>query len=116
MKIGMQTLMVAALAVVGGTAQAMVYGTNPSTIAYVDSYTQFGDGDVVFALANNSLQSYCPGGFWIKGADPGAKTVIGQLLAAFHSGAGIMVWADNSKFWTGSANPTCQVWNLRTTS
>lgn len=90
-------------------ADASIYGTNASTVTTVDTYTQFGSGDVVFTLANNSLQSACPSGFWIKGTDPGAKTAAGELLAAFHAGKPVMICADTAVIWTGSGSPACLV-------
>jgi hypothetical protein len=97
-------------------ADAAIYGTSASTVSTVDSYTQFGGGDVIFTLSSNSLQSSCPSGFWIHGTDVGAKTAVGELLAAFHAAKPVLVWADTAIIWTGSASPACQVWEIRTTN
>jgi hypothetical protein len=44
---------------------ATIVTANSSTITSIDSYTSYGSGDVIFELANNSMASSCPYGFWI---------------------------------------------------
>lgn len=94
------------------TANATVYTTNPSTIYNVDSYTQLGSGDVVFHLTNNSLQTSCPDGFWIRGTDPGSKSVVAQIMSAYATGASVVVGADTSTLWPGAASAACLVWDV----
>jgi len=94
------------------TANATVYSTSPSTIGAIDSYTQFGNGDVVFRLTNNTLEGSCPAGFWIRGTDAGSKTVIAQVISASTTGASVIVGADTSTVWPGAGSAACLVWDV----
>jgi len=108
---------IVALGCVASSAYAVnIAGTSASNVVNLDTYTQYGGGDVVFGLATNSLQASCPGGFWIRATDAGAKSTIAQVLAAYQTGSPVMVWADidaASPHWSGSSAPTCLVWNVR---
>lgn len=95
-------------------AECAVTWVDPSTIAQIDSYTQFGGGDVTFTLTSNSLQAQCPFGFWIRASDgAGAKTVVSEITAAFHSEKTVVVWADPAILWGGSSSAACLVWGVR---
>jgi hypothetical protein len=96
------------------TANAAIHQTNASEVSWVETYTQHGNGDVIVNLAANSLNTSCPGGFWIRGGDAGAKGTHAQILAAKASGAAVRIWADTSIIWTGSSSATCLVWAVRT--
>lgn len=95
-------------------SNATVYSTSASTIARVDTYTQYGEGDVIITLANNSLAASCPYGFWIRGTDRGAKTTFAQVLAARHTDSAIVIHADTSITWSGSQFAACLVWTIET--
>jgi hypothetical protein len=95
-------------------SNAAVYSTNPTIIARVDTYTQYGGGDVIFTLSNSSLAASCPSGFWIRATDgAGAKTTIAQVMAAQHAGNSVVVYADTSIAWSGAGSPACLVWTVQ---
>ena len=95
-------------------AEATIYNTDASTISTISTYTQYGGGDVIVFLANNSLSASCPYGFWIRATDPGAKTTIAQVLAAQAAGTSVRIWADTAVTWSGAGSAACAVWNIRT--
>ena len=105
-------------------ARAAVAYTTSSTISTVMTFTEYGtaitttpatNGDVVFQLASSGL-SACSFGFWIRGSDIGAKNTLAQLLAAYHTGAPVVVAADTdpANFWPGnSSSHACLVWSVQ---
>jgi hypothetical protein len=103
---------------VAGAASLMVQAatiltTTASTISSIDTYASYGSGDVILTLATNSLASACPFGFWIRGTDAGAKTVVAQALAAYQAGSTVTVSADTSTVWSGAGAAACLVWDIR---
>jgi DNA-directed RNA polymerase specialized sigma24 family protein len=95
-------------------ASAAVYSNAvPATIISVETYTQYGGGDVIFKMASNTLDTACPSGFWIKGNDPGAKSVLAQVLAARATETPVVVYADTAVTWTGAQSAACLVWAVR---
>jgi hypothetical protein len=100
------------LAVSGATQAGTILTAAASTITSIDSYTQYGSGDVIFTLANNSLASPCPYGFWIRGTDAGAKSTLAQVMTALQAGSSVVVSADTSTTWTGAASAACLVWDV----
>jgi hypothetical protein len=97
-----------------GMADAAVLSANASTVARVDTYTQYGGGDVIVRLTNNSLAAACPYGFWIRAADAGAKTALAQILAAHHAQSSVVIYADTGVIWSGSGSAACLVWSIQT--
>jgi hypothetical protein len=83
------------------TAFAAVVNSSSSTISSVLSYTELESGDVIFQLTTNSI-SACNLGFWIRGTDAGSRSVLAQILAAYHTATPVTVSADNATFWPGS--------------
>lgn len=84
-------------------ASATVANTGSSTISSINAYTELGSGDVIFQLTTNGI-SACNLGFWIRATDPGAKTVVAEVLAAYHNGVPVVVAADNATIWSGSTS------------
>lgn len=91
-------------------ANATIVTASASPVATIDTYTQYGSGDVVFHLVSNSLQSSCPYGFWIRPSDGGAKSALAQVLAAYETGKSVAVSADNAIIWSGAGSAACLVW------
>jgi hypothetical protein len=89
-------------------AQTIVPST-ASAISAVLVYTSSGGGDVVFTLQTNSIAA-CPRGYWIRASDPGARNAVAQVLAAYHAGKPVTVYADTATIWTGSASAACLVY------
>jgi hypothetical protein len=105
------------ISLAGGIASvtnAAIYSAGASTISKIDSYTQYGGGDVIVTLASNTMAAACPYGFWIRGSDAGAKTAVAQVLAAHHTGSSVVIYADTAITWSGSQSPACLVWTVQT--
>jgi hypothetical protein len=74
------------------------------------TYAQFGLGDVVFTISTPSAT--CPHGYWVKMSDPGAKTIVAQLVAAYHAQKAVTVYAHDDQMWAGSSGQVCLVYSL----
>lgn len=94
------------------SASAWSDTSSASTISSVQAFTEFGNaatppaapnGDIVFALAANSLAASCPFGFFINATDIGARNTLAVILAAYHTGKPVTVTADTSTFWAGNS-------------
>ena len=105
-----------ALIVPATCVNAAVYPSGFATVSAIESYPLYGNGDVIVVLTANSLSATCPGGFWIRGTDPGANRTLAQVLAAQAAGQPITIWADTAVVWIGSAASTCLLQAARTTS
>ena len=93
-------------------ASAAVTASNPSTVTPGSTFTYatFGSGDVIFQMSSSGL-SQCSG-FWLRGTDPGFKSLYAGLLMATTTQATITVYADPAQIWTGSGSPYCLVYSI----
>jgi hypothetical protein len=107
-------------------AQAQPYGTSyRSTVAGLIFYSNFNtsgggsgpNGDVTFTLTPVGGQSPITApavcnGFYVRGTDPGYKTILTALLTAYQSGAPILVQAfvpPVTPYWVGNKASYCLV-------
>jgi hypothetical protein len=107
-------------------AQAQAYGTSyRSTVTRLIFYSNFDtsgggsapSGDVTFTLTfvNNQPPITTPMtcyGFYIRGTDPGYKTLLTAILTAYQSGAPIIVQAfgpPSTPYWVGNKSSYCLV-------
>lgn len=107
-------LMVASVFLWFGTAaHAAIVQSGTSTVMSqsTDSYSSFGNGDVVFQLTTNNLTECY--GFWLRATDPGFRNNLAILLAQIQTGGSLNVIADDSQIWTGSIHPYCLVYGLQ---
>jgi hypothetical protein len=82
-------------------------------IVYFYSYSD--SNDALFTTQNAGAT--CQDGFWVRMTDPGAKTVVAQIMAALHSGAPVAVWAEDGQVWPGSfSGRFCRVIAVRSAS
>jgi len=79
-------------------------------ITQLHTYSDFGNGDIVIKV--ESPPASCPGGFWIRPTDPGAKASYANALAAFHAGAAVRIGSYNDQLWAGSATAYCRLYYL----
>lgn len=49
-----------------------------STIDFVQSYSEYGGGDVVFKIKNPT--SACPDGYWLRKTDPGFQANLSMVI------------------------------------
>jgi hypothetical protein len=112
-----------------GSAQAQQYGTSyRSTVTGLIFYSNFNtsggggaaNGDVTFSLAKVGGQSLITtpavcNGFYIRGTDPGYKTILTAVLTAYQSGAPIIVQAfvpPATPYWSGNKSAYCLVFDI----
>jgi hypothetical protein len=101
----------AVLLAVSDADAALVYG-NVGTLTQLWSYTDFGNGDVIFQVA--SPLASCQDGFWLRMTDPGAKTTYAQLLSAWHTRQPLHLHAYDDQLWTGSSTGRyCRLYLVR---
>lgn len=113
MRIAVLRLLAATIAVcIGNSASAAVMTSSSSMITQFVSYTTYDSGDVTFSLASSGI-SGCSNGFWIGGADAGAKSVVAQVLSAYRTGTPIVVYADPAQLWPGSGGQYCHIWGVQ---
>jgi hypothetical protein len=96
-----------------GNAEAAILTSSRSTIVSLIFYESFDGGDVTFTFPNNVTN--VPGcvGFWIRATDGGAKTILTAILTAYQAGSTVMIDADNTQLWPGSAGHFCLVSDVR---
>jgi hypothetical protein len=120
---GLREVLLAVAVVIGAvssvaSASAATIISSSSVIDWVETYTDYPTGtgrDAVFQLASSRLETQCPHGFWIRASDPGAKSTLAQVMAAYLAGKTIVAWVDTSVICSGSSSAACLVWNVRTT-
>lgn len=98
---------VSALGISAG-AGAMVL-TPVVNVTRIQSYTEYGDGDVVFDV--DTAVAGC-NGFWLRPIDKGFKQTFAVLLMAKASGIPVVVYAHDDQLWSGSTDKYCRVRNL----
>ncbi|NRA72432.1 MAG: hypothetical protein HRU24_15555 [Gammaproteobacteria bacterium] len=88
-------------------------GTNEAsgvtTITRIISYNQYGDGDVVFRIANPTSSCY---GYWINKNDSGFNANLSLLIAARQAKTSIKVYGLTTQRWSGSGNLWCKLYAI----
>jgi hypothetical protein len=79
-------------------------------ITQVHTYSDHGNGDIIIKV--ESPAAACPGGYWIRPTDPGAKSTYANALAAFHAGSSVRVGGYSDQIWNGSVTPFCRLYYL----
>ena len=93
------------------TADAALVGGSPNgLIKHYYSYSDFGTGDVVIWVT--TPPATCPGGFWVRMTDPGAKNVVAQLLTAVATQMPLIIWGYDDQLWPGTTTPTCRIYTV----
>lgn len=77
------------------------------TIIQINTYAEFGNGDVVFRLSNHVAG--CEGGFWLSPSQLGFKTTVAFIMQARATGETITVGGNDALIWSGSASRFCKV-------
>jgi hypothetical protein len=94
----------------GEAHAALVGGAPVGAVKHYYSYSDFNTGDVVIQVATPPAS--CPGGFWVRMTDPGAKNVVAQLLAAVTSQIPLIIWGYDDQLWPGTATVTCRIYTV----
>jgi hypothetical protein len=89
---------------------ALVGGSAVGPIQHYYSYSDFGIGDVVIRVS--TPPPTCPGGFWVRMTDPGAKNVVAQLLTAVAAQIPLIIWGYDDQLWPGTTTATCRLYTV----
>lgn len=103
-------LILAAASLVIGETDAAVVGGPVGSVKHYYSYSDFGTGDVVIIVG--TPPPTCPGGFWVRMTDIGAKNVVAQLLAGVAAQIPLVIWGYDDQLWTGSTIATCRIYQV----
>lgn len=83
-----------------------------TTISEIQSYPEYGSGDVIFKVANPG--EICKG-YWLAPSTPGFDANLSLALSAFHSASKVRVWghtqAENK--WGGSSTHLCKLYSIK---
>ncbi|TQF70322.1 hypothetical protein [Pseudoalteromonas luteoviolacea] len=77
------------------------------------SYADYGNGDVFISLPTNGAT--CSYGYYVNKNSAGFQANLSMLLAAYHSQTPVYIhgFTAESKRWTGSKNPVCEVYSVQ---
>lgn len=98
------------LAALSPASQAAVVIGSGIRILRIWTYTDYGLGDVQISV--DSPPATCPGGFWIRMSDAGAKSTLANLLSLQAQGVPVSIYAYDDSLWTGSASATCRLYTV----
>ncbi|GAB1624095.1 hypothetical protein AAOGI_41450 [Agarivorans albus] len=67
-------------------------------------------GDVYVSLVKNG--EVCTWDYWLDTNSVGYDGILSTLIAAYYNKADITIYADSTKMWAGSGNPTCKIYSV----
>lgn len=82
-----------------------------TSITAIESYSEYGEGDVIFSIDNP--HSSCPRGYWMKKSDPGFHANLSLLLSSFHAQSTVVVRGHDDNIWGGSITTFCHLYSIR---
>lgn len=81
-----------------------------STVILLSAYAEYGGGDVIAKLQNNSAN--CSDGYWLKQTDPGFTANLSMLMAAYQANNSVTIQGHTDQLWPGSGGKYCHVYNV----
>ncbi len=81
-----------------------------STIATINSYSEYGGGDVHFTIASPSTK--CPNGYWLRKTDPGFQANLSMVIAAYQAKSIIRINGLLNELWPGTTGRACRVYSV----
>ena len=84
--------------------------TGDTKIIRINSYNQFGDGDVTVDVETPIPQ--CPHGYWLTTTDQGFNANLSLILAAYQAGNTVKVWGLPDQLWPGSSGTVCKLYSV----
>ena len=83
-----------------------------SKITMVQSYPEYGEGDVIFKI--NNPATICKG-YWLSPSTPGFNANLSLVLSAYHSTADVRIWGheEASNKWPGSTTHLCKLYSIK---
>jgi hypothetical protein len=110
--IGLACLLIALFSLpIKSDAQGAYVGTAVTKITLLDSYNQYGDGDVRILVQTPPSSAGCDG-FWITKADAGFQANLSMLLAAYHAGTQVVIYGLPGQLWAGSGAKICKLYSV----
>ena len=85
-------------------------GTTQTKIISVDSYNQYGDGDVLLRVENPVPE--CSDGYWLTKSDPGFQANLSLILSGYQAKNPTIVYGLPGQLWTGSSGKYCKLYSL----
>ena len=80
-----------------------------TTITRIISYNQYGDGDVVFRVANPTSSCF---GYWINKNDAGFNANLSLLIAARQAKTDVKIHGITTQRWNGSGSFWCKLYAI----
>lgn len=93
------------------SAQAIQVDTGATTIKMVNSFSNYGAGDVIFSTANSGTTE-CPV-FWITKTDPGFQANLSMIIAAYHAKTSVTVVGITDFPWSGTTEKSCKLYYIQ---
>ncbi len=81
--------------------------TDKVTVTKLYSYSEYGGGDVVFAIT--TVVPGCEAGYWLRPTDAGFDRNLAAVMSTHLAGRPIIVLAHDDQLWSGSPGKYCRV-------
>ncbi|KNC66865.1 hypothetical protein [Pseudoalteromonas ardens] len=104
------TLLLTLLATFSTLTFASVKGSTKTTVTTLITYSQYGQGDIVFKLA--APEESCADGYWMKKSDPGFDANLSALLSAYHAKSKVIARGHDDQIWAGSSGRYCLLYSI----
>ena len=88
-------------------AQSNADASSSSTVILIESYNNFGNGDVYFKISNPTAA--CSDGYWLTKTDLGFSTNMAILLSAYQVKSIVRIVGFPDQRWSGSAGKFCKL-------
>jgi len=88
-------------------AQSNSDASSSSTVTLIESYNNYGNGDVYFKIANPTAA--CSDGYWLTKTDLGFSTNMAILLSAYQAKSTVRIVGFSDQRWSGSAGKFCKL-------
>ncbi|MEZ9526794.1 hypothetical protein [Enterovibrio norvegicus] len=85
-------------------------GSSTSTIVIVNSYSEYGGGDVYFTLASPADE--CPNGYWMRKTDPGFQANLSMVIAAYQAKSSVRIYGLPDEMWSGTSGKACRLYAI----
>lgn len=85
--------------------------TDSTTISNIYSYTNYGNGDVAFRVANPIDE--CSHGYWFNKDDAGFSANLTMIIAAYQAKSTVKIYGLPDQLWAGSSGKYCKLYNIQ---
>lgn len=85
-------------------------GTSNTKIISLDSYNQYGNGDVLFRVETPVAE--CDGGYWLTKNDPGFNANLSFIISAYQAKNTVKIFGVPTQLWSGSSNKYCKLYSI----